>query len=101
MVKLRKLEELQLSVTSLHPLSLVQVENTVDVLLPKWALLAANLKQISIVGQSMFASRERRWRDGQWLSTRVNPIPVENVMPLPLPFPLHAFDIFAEQILNF
>ena len=100
MVKLRKLEELQLSVAALHPLSLVQVENTVDVLLPKWALLAANLKQVSIVGQSMFASRERRWKDGQWMLSRMNPIPVESVKPLPLPFPLQAFDMFAEQNLK-
>jgi hypothetical protein len=100
MMKLRKLEELQLSVTILHPLSLVQVENTVDVLLPKWALLAANLKQVSIIGQSMFASRERRWRDSQWIPSRMNPIPVENVMPLPLPFPLQAFDMFVEQTLK-
>ena len=100
MVKLRELEELQLSMGDLPPLSLVQVENTVDVLLPKWTLLAANLKQVSIIGQSMFASKERRWRDGQWVSTRMNPIPVEGVMPLPLPFPLQAFDMFAEQVLK-
>lgn len=100
MVTLRKLEELQLFVIALHPLSLVQVENTVEVLLPKWAIIAANLKQVSIMGQSMFASRERRWTDGQWVSTRNNPIPVENVTPLPLPFPLQAFDMFADQILN-
>ena len=100
MVKLRKLEELQLFVTALHPLSLVQVENTIDVLLPKWGLLAANLKQVSIIGQSMFASRERRWGDGQWIPSRMNPIPVEGVMPLPLPFPLQAFDMFAEQSLK-
>jgi len=100
MVKLRKLEEVLLFVTALHPLSLVQVENTVDVLLPKWELLAADLKQVSIVGQSMFASRERRWRDGQWVPSRMNPIPVEGVMPLPLPFPLQALDMFAEQSLK-
>lgn len=100
MVKLRKLEELQLSVGDLHPLSLVQVENTVDVLLPKWTLLAANLKQVSIIGQSMFASKERRCEDGLWVSMRMNPIPVEGVMPVPLPFPLQAFDIFVEQVLK-
>jgi hypothetical protein len=100
MVKLRKLEQLQLIVVELHPLSLVQVEKTVDVLLPKWGLLAANLKQVSIIGQSMFASRERCWRDGQWIPSRMNPIPAEGVMPLPLPFPLQAFDMFAEQILK-
>lgn len=97
MVKLRKLEELQLSVGDVPPLSLVQVENTVDVLLPKWTLLAANLKRVSIIGQSMFASKERRCSDGQWVSTRLNPISVEDVMPLALPFPLQAFDMFAEQ----
>jgi hypothetical protein len=100
MVKLRALEELQLSVTVLPPQSLVQVENTIDVLLPKWALLAPNLEQVSVIGGSMFASRERRWRDGQWVATRMNPIPVENVTPLPLPFPLQAFDMFAEQNLK-
>jgi hypothetical protein len=100
MVKLRRLEELQLIVTVLHPHSLVQVENTMDILLPKWALLAANLKQVSIVGESIFAFRERRWRDGQWVSTRMNPIPIEVVMPLPLPLPLQAFDMFLEQILK-
>lgn len=100
MVKLRALEELQLSVTVLPPQSLVQVENTIDVLLPKWALLAANLKQVTVIGQSIFASRERCWRDGQWVTTRMNPIPVENVKPLPLPFPLQAFDMFVEQTLK-
>jgi len=97
MVSLRELEELQLSVTVLPPLSLVQVENTIDILLPKWVLLAANLKQVAIIGQSMFASKERRWRDDHWVSTRMNPIPVENVTPIPLPFPLQALDTFAEQ----
>ena len=48
----------------------------------------------------MFASRERCWRDGQWIPSRMNPIPVENVTPLPLPFPVQALDMFAEQILK-